>query len=179
MEKFGPAMSRLTGQEQLFVLCFFENGGNQSKALETAGFQFKNTNSRNRMAHYYIHKQEIKDAIKEEHERRNVMLVPKVQRAIENLIDHPEHQDHFKALKMASDNAGVSKSVERVLKVDVTVSDKDKIERIKLFAINHGIDPKKLLGYDPDGNPEQTAEPIDAEVVELEEWQTEDIDDLL
>ena len=167
--EFGPMMSRLTAQEQLFVLCFFENGGNQSKALETAGYQFKNENSRNRLAHYYIHKQSVKEAIREEHERRNIMMVPKVQRAMEHLVEHSEHQDHFKALKYVSDTAGVTKSVERVLKVDVTVSDQEKVEAIRRFAVNHGIDPKKLLGFDA----------VDAEYREVEEWEDEDVSDLL
>jgi hypothetical protein len=143
-------MSKLNSQEQLFVLCFFENGGNQGKALETAGFDFKNRNTRDRLAHYYIHKKEIMEAIKEESQRRTVMLAPKVQAAIEALVDNPQHEAHFKALKMARDDAGISRAVERVLNVNVTVTDQEKLEAIKLFAKNHGIDPKKFLGYDPE-----------------------------
>ena len=148
--RFGPAMSKLTAQEQLFVLNFFDNGGNQTKALEDAGWEAKNRNTLNRLAHYHIHRKEVMEAIKEESQRRTVMMTAKVQAAVEALVDNPQHQDHFKALKMMRDDAGVSRAVERVLNVKVEVTDADKIEAIKLFAINHGMDPKKFLGFDPD-----------------------------
>lgn len=142
-------MSRLNGQEQLFVLCFFENGGNQSKALEAAGYEYKNRNTKDRLANYYIHKKEVIEAIKEESQRRTSLLAPKVQAALEALVDNPQHQDHFKAIKMARDDAGISRAVERVLNVKVEVTDREKLDAIELFAKNHGIDPKKFLGYDP------------------------------
>lgn len=148
--QFGPMMNKLTGQEQLFVLLFFENGGHQSKAHEDAGFEAKNSNTRHRLAHYHIHRKEILEAIKEESQRRTLMMVPKVQAALEHLIDSPEHQDHFKALKMARDDAGISRAVERVLNVKVEVSQPEKIEAIKQFAIAHKMDPKTLLGFNPD-----------------------------
>ena len=161
--QFGPAMSKLTAQEQLFVLCFFENGGNQSAALESAGYEFKNRNTKARLANYYIHTDRINAAIAEESKRRTAMLAPKVQKALENIIDNPQHQDHFKALKMARDDAGISRAVERVLNVKVEVSDADKIEAIRLFAIAHNMDPQKLLGFNPDKAVEAEFSEVDPE----------------
>ena len=160
--KFGPAMSKLDAQEQVFVLCFFENGGNQSKAYADAGYVFPTEGARRRGAHYLVHKKEIMEAIKEESQRRTVWMAAKVQSAMEALVDNPQHPDHFKALKLMRDDAGISRAVERVLNVKVEVSDADKIEAIKLFAIAHNLDPKRLLGF----NPEEPA--VEAEFSEVD-----------
>lgn len=164
--QFGPLMSKLTSQEQLFVLLFFENGGNQTQALVDAGWDCKNRNSARNAAHYHIHRKEIMEAIKEESQRRTMLMAPKVQAALENIVDHPEHPDHFKALKMMRDDAGISRAVERVLNVKVEVSNAEKIEEIKRFALSHNMDPKTLLGFDPDGA--TTKEPVEAEFSEVD-----------
>ena len=92
------------------------------------------------------------------------MYAGKVQKALENLVDNPQHSDHFKALKMMRDDSGISRAVERVLNVKVEVTDAEKLETIKLFAKSHNIDPKKLLGFDPHAEPEN--KPVDAEFEE-------------
>lgn len=161
-------MSKLGPQEQLFVLCFFETGGNQSKALEMAGYEFKNRNTKDRLANYYIHKPHVQAAILEESKRRTVMLAPKVQAAVEALVDNPQHQDHFKALKMVRDDAGISRAVERVLNVRVELSDADKIEAIKQFAVAHHMDPQKFLGFDPAKAVEAEFSEVDTEAEDRE-----------
>ncbi len=148
--QFGPAMVKLEAQEQLLVLCFFENGGNQSKALIQAGYEFKNNETERRMANYYFHKKTIQEAVLEESKRRTTLMVPKVQQALERLVESPEHQDHFKALKMVRDDAGISRAIERVLNVKVEVTQTEKIETIKRFALDHGFDPQKFLGFSPE-----------------------------
>lgn len=164
--QFGPFMSKLTSQEQLFVLLFFENGGNQTQAIIDAGYDYKNHNSAKVGAHHHIHRPAIMEALKEESQRRTVMMAPKVQAALEHLVDAAEHPDHFKALKLFRDDAGISRAVERVLKVNVTVTDSEKIDAIKAFAIAHNMDPKKLLGFNPDdGKPPET---VDAEFSEVD-----------
>jgi hypothetical protein len=161
-------MKKLDAREQLFVLCFFENGGNQTEALASAGWEAKNRNTLYRLANYHIHRKEVMDAIREESQRRTVMLSAKVQRAIENIVENPQHQDHFKALKLLRDDAGVSRAVERVLSVRVEVSDNEKIEAIKQFALAHGLSPTKFLGFDPDKAVEAEFSEVDTEAEEEE-----------
>jgi hypothetical protein len=68
---------------------------------------------------------------------------------------------------MVRDDGGVTRAVERLLKVDVTVNQADKIEAIRRFAEAHPgtIDLDKLLGR----------EPVDAE---FEEAPPENVEDL-
>ena len=165
--EFGPEMRKLPYQEQLFVCNLYMGTRTVSSAMRQAGYTAATPNALRVHAHTLLHSERIIAALKEESKRRTATLLPAAQRALGNLLENPNHADHFKAIKMVRDDGGVSAAVERVLnvKVKVEVSDSDKIKAIAAFATSHGIDPKTLLGFDPG-----------AEVIEGE---FEEVDDLM
>jgi phage terminase small subunit len=161
--EFGPMMRKLTIQEQLFVCQLFSPYRSITQCAASAGYKSKNREALRMRAHRLLRDPKIGDAVREESKRRTVFLLPKAQNALEMLLEHPEHTDHFKAVKMVRDDGAVSQAVERVLKVDVKVeiTSAEKIKAIEAFARNHNIDPKTLLGFDP-------GETVDAEFTEVE-----------
>ncbi len=167
-------MMRLDAQEQLFVCTLFSSPKSITKAAELAGYTAVTRNALRVMAHRLLHDPAVAAAVQEESKRRTVFLIPKAQKALGDLLDHSEHADHFKAIKMVRDDGGVTRAVERLLKVDVTVNQADKIEAIRRFAEAHPgtIAIDKLLGQ----------EPIDAEFIDAEpaenETPPENVEDL-
>ncbi|MGA8611159.1 MAG: hypothetical protein WB760_05490 [Xanthobacteraceae bacterium] len=161
-KEFGPMMGRLTVQEQIFVCNLFMGVSGITKAAELAGYQSITRNGLRVMAHRLLRRKDIAEAVKEEAKRRTTFLLPKAQTALEYILDNPQHADHFKAIKMARDDSGVSVAVERVLNlnVKVEVTQAEKVQQIKVMAATLGLDATKLLGYTPD-------EPVDAEFEEV------------
>lgn len=167
--EFGPMMMRLSAQEQLFVCTLFSGAKlSLTKCAELAGYTAVTRNALHQHAHRLVRDPAIAAAVQEESKRRTVFLIPKAQKALGDLLEHSEHADHFKAIKMVRDDGGVTRAVERLLKVDVTIDNQsEKIEAIRRFAEAHPgtIDLDKLLGR----------EPVDAE---FEEAPPENVEDL-
>ena len=137
-EHFGPAMRKLTVQEQMFVCCFFETPNSMTKAAAAAGYESKSEVGLRMMASRLMDRPQIAEAVKEESKRRNVFLLPKAHSALSNLLDNPQATGHFSAIKLVRDDAGVTRAIERVLNVNVTVSHEDKMRELKEFAAAHG-----------------------------------------
>ena len=145
-------MGKLTAQEQVFVCLLFENLGSITRAAERAGFKHATRAGLRMLAHRLLHKPSVADAVVEESRRRTVFLAPKAQEALRTLLDSPTHPDHMKAIKLVRDDSKVSVAVDKVIqhKVDITISSTEKLEAIKRFAVSHGMDVQKLLGFDPE-----------------------------
>ena len=167
---FGPAMRRLTISEQMFVCNLFTNYKSITKAAELAGYTGVTRNALHIQAHRLLRKPEISEAVKEESKRRTTFLLPKAQRALEHLVDSPEHQDHWKAVKAVRDDGGVSRAVERVLNVNINnVTDQEKLTKLREFAIAHGYDPEKFMGKTiEDAEFSEVATPLEIEDEERE-----------
>lgn len=151
-EEFGPAMQALTAQEQTFVCLLFCGLPSLTKAAEQAGFRAVNRAALSVQAHRLIHRADIGAAVIEESKRRTTFLMPKAQTALSNLIDNPQHADHFKAIKMVREESGLSAVVRKVMDVNVNFSQmpqEQKIKHIVSYAAKKGLDPKALLGFDP------------------------------
>lgn len=162
-DEFGPAMQALTVKEQMFVCLLFAGLGSVTQAAQDAGYQSINRKALSVLAHRLLHRQDIGQAVIEESKRRTTFLMPKAQRALENLLDNPQHVDHFKAIKMTREESGLSAAVRKIVDVNVNFNDMsqtDKVRHIVAFAAKKGIDPKTLLGYDP------LVETVDAEFEE-------------
>jgi len=175
-KQFGPAMSKLSMQEQVFVCLLFEGAANATDAWRKAGFksQGRSAGAEGRMASYYTSLPRIIAAIKEEDQRRVVLMGTKANTALGAILANPQHADHFKAIKLIRDDAGMTKAVEKVVNVNVRISPEEKVEKIRLWAAAKGLDVEKLLGY----SPEPLA--LDAEFAEVEtEEDVHDLEDLL
>ena len=149
---FGPEMRKLAVKEQIFVCNLFLGLRSVTKAAELAGYREDPTEPRNNLrvrAHRLLHDPRLIPAIREEAQRRTAFLIPRAQQALADILENPQHADHFKAIKTVRDDGGVTKAVEKVLNVQISITQEEKIKAIELFAKNHGINPKTLLGFDP------------------------------
>ena len=99
-EQFGEAMRALPIQEQIFVSLLFSGLSSLTKAAEQAGYRAVTRAALRVQAHRLLHKPSVGAAMIEESKRRTQFLLPKAQKALDNLLDHPEHADHFKAVKL-------------------------------------------------------------------------------
>ena len=108
-EGFGPAMQKLIISEQMFVCNLFSSPKSITKAAALSGYTAVTRNALRVRAHRLLRDPRVAEAVREESKRRTVFLLPKAQRALADLLDHPEHADHFKAIKMVRDDGGVSR----------------------------------------------------------------------
>jgi len=156
----GAAMSKLSIQEQTFVCLLFSCKTAieaYEKAFGTAPADRKSLASK---CSYLSHTRRITDAIREEDAARMVLLGTKAQQALEAIVENPQHQDHFKAVKLSRDDAGMTRPVQKEISVKVEITQAEKVQRIRQWAQAKGLDIVKLLGFDP-------GEVTDAEFTEL------------
>ncbi len=176
-EQFGPEMNKLPIEKQIFVCMLFEHSGRSlTKAARAAGITSETYGGLRVKAHRLLREPQIKAALLEESKRRKVYLQPRVDAALARIVDNSQHPDHFKALKLISEQNGLAGVVQKVLdvNVNVTVTDEQKIERIRQFAIARGIDPATLLGFDP-GKVEDAEYTDISCTVNKPEWENEDV----
>jgi hypothetical protein len=174
-KQLGSAMSALSLREQVFVMALFEQP-TAIKAFEQAGFTSTTRKALQRLCSYYSSLPRIQAAIREEDARRMVLVGAEAQQALAAMVRNPQHQDHYKAVKLARDDAGLTKPVAKVIDMNVSISTEEKVQRIRAWAISRGLDVEKLLGFDPG------PAPVDAEFTEVpadEAWKSEDISALL
>jgi hypothetical protein len=174
-EEFGPEMRKLGPQEQMFVCCLFQGLMSCTKAADLAGYTAVTRAALRVQAHRLLHRKDIAAAVIEESKRRTVFLMPRAQRALADLVESPQHPDHFKAVRLVREESGLSPVVRKAIDVNVQFSNMGQDEKMKhiiAFAERKGIDPKTLLGFDPhikDAEFEEVIDntPLDPELAEL------------
>lgn len=147
-EHMGPAMKRLNERQRRFVCALGVYGGNGTRAYMFAGFEAKAEGSAAVGAHRLLAKDYIKDAIREEAERRmdwSTLLV------VSGLIElaMPENTDkssRMKALLALADRNGFHAKSEHLIIHEDRRTTKEIINSIAQIAVRNGLDPKQLLG---------------------------------
>lgn len=169
----GPAMKKLNERQRAFVMAMLDFGGrNNTRAARAAGYDGSDEVIRV-TAHRLAHDQKIQDAITEEGQKR---LNAGAFMAINTLLDicddaTTEKKDRIKAAVEIMNRVGLHAKTEQ--KISVTHKDetsKEMIAEIKLLSERLGIDPVKLLGNQAI---------VEAEFVEVEEFDENSLDDLL
>lgn len=146
-EHMGPAMKRLNERQRRFVCALGVYGGNATRAYLFAGFS-ANENSAQALSSRLLAKDYIKDAIREEAERRmdwSTLLV------VSGLIElaMPENTDkssRMKALLALADRNGFHAKSEHLIIHEDRRTTKEIISSIAAIAQRNGLDPKQLLG---------------------------------
>ena len=158
-------MSRLTEKQRKFVAALLETGGtNETAAARIAGYSQTNPNGCAVEGSRLMRDQKILDAIKEEAEKRikgGVLLGASV--LVEIAADQM-HKDRLRAAQALLDRGGmmvVNKS-EHNLIIEDKRSEAELISFISAQARLHGMDPSKLLGFEP-------PDVIDGEFAEIDE----------
>jgi nucleotide-binding universal stress UspA family protein len=161
---WGPKMKALpSDRHRIFVLSLYQiprGHGAQVKAAKMAGFGTATTsaNSWSVIASRLAHDDKILEALREEDERRIRASAPRAIRALEHLIETPDHKDHGRAIGMVLDRVHPAETTHTLKvehRVPVMVATAEVLERIAKLAARAGLDPLRL------------APPIDAEFVEL------------
>ena len=161
-----PALSKLTDKQKRFVIAYLETGGaNETEAARIAGYSETNPNGCSVEANRLMRNDKILAAIKEEAQKRingGVLLGASV---LVEIASDPLHKDRLKAAQSLLDRGGlmqVSKS-EHLHIIEDNRTDQELIGFIVAQAKLNGLDPSKLLGFNPD------LEIIEAESQEIED----------
>lgn len=146
-EQFGPAMNALNPQQRAWVMAMYEQGTmDATEAARTAGY-VDNANGAIRVtAHRIAQRPDVKAAMQEEARRRITLMLPIADRALASVVQNAQHKDQIRAVAMIYNRAGVPESVDRNININVTLTETEKLEKIKLLAEKHGIPLPQILG---------------------------------
>jgi hypothetical protein len=144
--RFGPAMLRLPVMERIFVCLLFHGAHSATDAARKAGFEAKSYGALRVQAHRMMHDPKVGEAMVEEAKRRKRMMLPQFDRLLSAIATNSQHKDQLSAIKLSYEQAGVTVARESNINVNVTVSEKEKLASIALWAKELGVDPAKLLG---------------------------------
>ena len=174
-ENLGPAMRALRPRQRRFVVALLHLGGIGARQNAEAAREAGYTGDRltiTRTAHRLAHDPMVLAAIEEEGRKRLHAGIITATSALVEIASDPLHKDRLKAAGMVLDRVGMHATTEhRVLTAHVGGGDKAMIGRIRDLAAQLGVDPVKLLGYDPSSAPAAHAEEtVEAEYEEVEDW---------
>jgi hypothetical protein len=162
--EWGPKMKALpSDRHRIFVLSLYEvprGYGANVKAAKMAGFGTATSSAKSWsvIAARLAHDEKILAAIHEEDQRRIRASAPRAIRALENLLENPDHRDHGRAIGIVMDRVHPAETTHTVKvehQVPVVIATEEVLARIRQLAIKAGLDPLRL------------APPIEAEFVEI------------
>lgn len=156
-------MRKLPAAERMFICLMFHGAKNPSDAARKAGIPAKTDAALRTHASRLMHSQRIAEAMLEECRRRKKAILPAFDKALDALIADTQNKDHFKAIKLGYEQAGLIAAHETNINVNVSISQKEKLTDIRRWATELGIDAAKLLGVSSLDEYERT---IDAEFTE-------------
>lgn len=164
----GPAFDQLTEMQKRFVCAMLETGGqNDAEAARLAGYSDVGDCAKVR-AYKLLRNPLILAAIREESEKRIQAGVGLGASVLVEIARDPLHKDRLKAAESLLNRGGL----QIVTKHEITHKDERSTPELEAAVIEMarrlGVDPVKLLGYDP-------ATVQDAEFTEVQD----DLSDLL
>jgi len=163
-DDYGPEMSCLNEQQRRFVYHYLQTGGMDATASAIAAGYTQNRAAAQVTAHRLTHNKRIINAVREEADRRLRMGAILASSTLIQIASDPMHKDQFRAACRILDQAGLLIEHKQTIEVKHTVSEKEKIEKVKVLAEQLGIDPVKLLG--------QAGVAIDAEFTPVKDtWE--------
>lgn len=145
--KWGAAMLALpTDRQRQFVMALVEYGDiNFTQAAIRAGFS---PASASVTGHRLAHDEGIQAAIREEAHRRLGSAGIAASSFLLSALSDPlvQTKDKLKAAEMIFNRIGLPAQSEHKVTVEHTMSDDEKLERIKELAAKHGVSVQSLLG---------------------------------
>jgi phage terminase small subunit len=164
----GPAMRQLTEKQRKFVQIYLEqplrDGGSTAAAAgystggkSGVGVRFE--------AYRLLRSEKVLAAIREELDKRFRSDAVIGRHVLMEIALDKEHPQRLKAATALLDRGGFhSMSEQRISVTHTDMTSEAMRERIKLLAVELGMDPAKLLGYDGHAS----TEVIEAEAIEVE-----------
>lgn len=149
---WGSAMLALpSDRHRAFVLALYQvppGYGAHVKAAKLAGFGTSTSSAKSWsvIATRLAHDEKILEALHEEDQKRIRASAPRAIRALQNLIEDPDHKDHARGIGMVLDRVHPTETIHHV-KVErrtVVVATEEVLARIAELATQAGLDPRLL-----------------------------------
>lgn len=149
-DECGPAMLALTKPQQTFVKALVEHGArSNTEAAMLAGYggspQAANVAAKNLMR-----TRAVLEAIREETDKLQRSFALRAIHNIARIADTPGDKDCYKANLELLNRAGLIVATEHKVVVEDNRGREEILKAIVHMAKKNGLDPKTLLGYDPD-----------------------------
>lgn len=144
--QFGPAMQKLTEQQQNFVVAYWQTT-NATEAARIAGYSVSNNDTTKAQAWRLTHDPRIKEAIREF--GGNVLSAEGVKKAVTRLLglmDSDNEKIALDATKTFLDRIGIVATTQHNVNVEVTLTQQEKLSKLAEYAATVGVDPKQVLG---------------------------------
>lgn len=173
-DDLGPCMQALNEKQRDYVRMFVAYG-DPLDAARASGYGGEHPQSVRNAAWKLAHDPRIKAALREYAEAHLSGLVPLATTALENILLNPAHTSHFKAVERILNQAGMVIAQKH----EVDVVDNRTADELKSYVMSianaHGLDVKKILGYDPVSKALPAPKIIDAITRPVrEEWEDDD-----
>lgn len=160
-DQFGPAMSKLSEQQQNFIIAYWSSD-TQHEAARIAGYKSDNLNALKVQASRLLHSPKIRAALQEF--AGNILMAEGVKTAVNRLLELM-HSDNEKvaldAVKTFLDRNGMVAATQHNVNVEVTLTREEKVAKLREFAAQTGMDTAKVLGNVIDLEPEDYEEAED------------------
>lgn len=157
--KLGPAMQKLTAQQQDFVFAFWETG-NQTEAARRAGYSITSRHVTKAQGSRLMHNPQVRAAIQEF--AGNVLTLDGTRQAVLKLVELLGSEDEKIALSAAKtilDRTGIVAATTHNVNVEVTLTQREKVAKLAELATQAGLDPAQVLGNVVDAEFEDIEEP--------------------
>lgn len=162
---FGPDMSLLNERQRSFVVAW-NNGGhrNATEAVRQAGFSNVGR-AAGVQAQRLLHNPRIQAAIIEDQKARLVGLNASATIAVNEIMNNPQAPapSRLKAAEMVWNRGGLGITNVTEHNVNITLSQSEKLGKLRDLAGELGLDPKTLLGTLVDLDPAEYEEVTEEE----------------
>jgi hypothetical protein len=149
---YGPVTTQLKPLQQRFIEVLMAHPTvGQAEALKMAGHK-GSYDAVNKMAYRLMHNPMVLEALKEGAVAQLGGMVPRVVKALSNIIDNPSDRNHYKAIDGLLNRTGFHEVKEQKTTVTHEVDTHDLIAKIRAMTEKLGIasiDPDKLRGLAP------------------------------
>lgn len=144
--ELGPAMKALTPIHRAFVLAYCTNGCKPVEAARDVGYTDNKTGAIRVTAHRILHKPEVLAAIREWTIASMKANLPVYRDLLDKIAMNDQHKDQAKALLAAMDRAGLPAVIEKNINVTVTMTEAEKVARIKELSAQLGVPVPQIVG---------------------------------
>ena len=145
--EFGPKMQACSERERLFVWLYVTGDQNATQAARDAGYVDTDTGAIRVRAHALLHRERVRDAIRELGLREFGNLLPSAVKATAALLSKPDHPDHAGMVKSTLSRLGLAERSGLDVNVsgEVTVNHTDAAldDLARLLALN--VPREKLI----------------------------------
>jgi phage terminase small subunit len=149
-EKLGPAMLECTPAQRAFVVAMVSGGANNAtQAAMVAGYGGTD-DAKRAAAKHLMRTPKVLAALREEADKFMISGVLVGARAVMEIAMDPLHKDRLKAAVYLQERAGLQVTTKHEITVKDTRTPDDVIRSIVDMAKKNNLDPKALLGFDPE-----------------------------